>query len=427
VRHRKLGSRDHIGPLTLSMTSLTEPQCPSCGTLDLESLPSGSFRCRSEEKIFGYREVFRDAPRPAATEPKSTSAADIASEEPEPEAGIRCPTCGSPNMKQLETGSFRCIDEQKIFGAAEVAAASKPRGEASAQPSVATGHRPASEKEALKPVRGARNEVPPIASASRGRPDARSYSGWTGNLFAIRDVPDPTTLGDYEALGLLYPVPSELTDTVLLEPRDGAQVRHFTTRSFELQQGGAKVASSSSVTLHLYITDARVVFACSKYDKGSLWVGNSPLALPLTVASKAMAAARRRGKMLVGQIRYPSLGAVGSTARTGMFERESVMFAAATEDHLPLKLTCVLQKQENAAAIAAEIARRTAAFRLAADPDVTSEMREELEALRDVAPRPAPHGEQRFHRMPTPSVICERAARFAAPRSDAPDHLANAH
>lgn len=378
----------------------------------MEELQTGSLRCRPEDKIFGFNEVFPDAPRPtkpSAASPGSNQKGTDPPSQPDREAGPRCPTCGSTNLEQRDTGGYRCIDEEKIFTAAEVAAAVTAHTQqlTSADHGRALGN---ASPQAAARVHDAQRHGAPVAQA---RPEAADQ-GWAGGILVVREVPGPDATADREALGLLYPVPDDSPDAILLEPRDGSQIHHLTSRSFEVMQGGVKVASSHGIALHLYITDARVAFACSKYDKGSTWVGNSPLALPLTVASKTLAAARRRGKMLVGQIRYPSLSAVGSTARTGAFEQERLMFAAATEEHVPIKITCVLPKQQNAAELAAEITRRAAAFRLSAEEDLASETVEELEALRAAAPRPAPHHEQRFHRMPIPAVICERAARLAA-------------
>jgi hypothetical protein len=164
--------------------------------------------------------------------------------------------------------------------------------------------------------------------------------------------------------------------------------------------------------LRIYTTDARVAFACTKYDKGSVWVGSSPLNLALTAGGKVVASERRRGRMFVGHIRYPWLKAAGSTSRTGMFTQERLMFGVAGEDHEHMKLSLILPKSVSAANFAAEVARRAAAYRLLIQPDVDDHTREKLEALTHAKPRIAPPNEQRFHQMPCPFVVCERAARL---------------
>lgn len=69
-----------------------------------------------------------------------------------------------------------------------------------------------------------------------------------------------------------------------------------------------QIGAFDRVTASLTITEGRLAVACSKYDKGSTYVGWGGIGLLVAVGatsvSKARAAGRRRGKMLVGHVRY---------------------------------------------------------------------------------------------------------------------------
>lgn len=57
----------------------------------------------------------------------------------------------------------------------------------------------------------------------------------------------------------------------------------------------------------VYITNKRIIFVCEKYNKGSMWRGSgygALVAVALTVGSAMYAAHKRKGKAVVGQLRY---------------------------------------------------------------------------------------------------------------------------
>ena len=96
--------------------------------------------------------------------------------------------------------------------------------------------------------------------------------------------------------------------------------------SVRFQVNGKMIFRCSKVRICVYITDARVAFACSKYDKGGGWIGTPGAMLVMNVASKSLAAVRRRGKMMVGQVRYPWIANVGSTGQQGIGSEERLVF-----------------------------------------------------------------------------------------------------
>jgi hypothetical protein len=134
-------------------------------------------------------------------------------------------------------------------------------------------------------------------------------------------------------------------------------------------------------------------------------------------ASKMRAAVRTRGKMLVGQARYPWIARVGSTPRRGLGSEERLIIDASETEIGTYRLTLGLSHTVDAASIAAEVVRRTARYRLASEADLTIDERADLERLRDALPiEPIPsRGKNHiyFHEMPTCWYISEQSARFA--------------
>jgi hypothetical protein len=193
--------------------------------------------------------------------------------------------------------------------------------------------------------------------------------------------------------GLLYPIPGEQSNEIEMEEQDGEDAIVMTATALRLQRmkSGAdtwtEVMRVRELKASLYITDCRVAIACSKYDKGGGWIGTSPLILPFNAVSKARAAVRRHGKMLVGQIRYPWLGIVGAMEKSGFLSAEELLLRTqdkATNDSLALNIT--LHKSYPALEMAADIASRAAHYRLKTEPDATPASLEIWNSLRDPPP-----------------------------------------
>jgi hypothetical protein len=232
-------------------------------------------------------------------------------------------------------------------------------------------------------------------------------------MISVREIPDPETYDRFED-GLLLPIPTEETNGIVLEPRDGRNVRQVATKDILVSLGGKQVGKVENVRIDLYITDARVALACSKYDKGGGWLGSPGAMVLLNAGSMALAAIRRRGKMLVGQVRYPWLTGVGSTSKFGWLTEESLTLGAgAPQGRMYLRVT--LHKGEDAAGLTAEIARRAAAYRLASEPGLDYEVRGDLERLARVKrlePDPAKQYAVMGHDLPSPWIMGEESARL---------------
>jgi hypothetical protein len=218
------------------------------------------------------------------------------------------------------------------------------------------------------------------------------------------------------ALGLLLPVPLDARNAVVLEPRDGANIRELEATGVTLNYRGEQIFAVSGIHASVLLTDARVVVACSNYDKGGGWIGSPALMGVFNAASKIRAVVRSKGRMLVGQARYPWLARVGSTAKLGFGSVERLVLEASEGEGRTYRLLLELRRDAGAD-VAAEVVRRAAAFKLSAEPDLDATERHALENLLSAptitvkAARGANH--IYFHDMPTCWHISERSALFA--------------
>lgn len=105
-----------------------------------------------------------------------------------------------------------------------------------------------------------------------------------------------------------------------LEPADGDTRLEFESRSVSVAQrtaaGWTELRTFRDLKFGVVITDARIVVHCEKWSKGGGWrgfgVGGLAFAAAANAVSHARAAHRRKGKLLVAQIRYPWLTQVGA-------------------------------------------------------------------------------------------------------------------
>jgi hypothetical protein len=194
------------------------------------------------------------------------------------------------------------------------------------------------------------------------------------NFFAVVDATDDDAA--------LYPILSspDATCAVQLDRSDGETLWRRATGARVLGINAAGQLASvvplpSDVTWDVLITDARVIVYCEKYDKGGGWVGFGGAAFAVALAanaiSKARAAQRRKGKVLVAHVRYPWLERVLATPkvnwRTSERIRLRVNAAPGGTSNRYLILELELPKHENALNLAKDIAHRAAKYRLAND------------------------------------------------------------
>ena len=223
---------------------------------------------------------------------------------------------------------------------------------------------------------------------------------------------------------ILYPIPDGTPDGITLDEHDGRTVHSFVVTTIELLELGRDGAGSETllkaegIKAVLYVTDSRVAIACTKYDKGGGWYGGVT-ALALNAASKAMAASRRKGKVLVGHIRYPWLSSAGYTTKTGWLSDEELRIAVSEktggEEHTFL-LDLKFPKGTSAEAVAREITGRAARYRLRNTTMDSDEERAGIEAL--VTPPPLTPKKGSFSTWRFPSRYFARTSTAYGNRDD---------
>lgn len=243
-------------------------------------------------------------------------------------------------------------------------------------------------------------------------------------MINVVEISDPAAISDPVELGLLLPVPGSETNTILMENRDGADVQHLTATAVDFTAAGRTAFRDRKVKIALFITDARFALACSKYDKGGGWNfwGGGGGALALDVAfnavSKARAKLRSRGKMLVGQVRYPWIQRVGSSRKTGWASVEKLVLESSAGKNAAMRITLTLPKNIDSGRVACEIARRAARYRLASEelaPDVRAALEQLAAAETDGSIAPDSTG-VRFFNFPAAKTVSEESARLAPSR-----------
>jgi hypothetical protein len=214
---------------------------------------------------------------------------------------------------------------------------------------------------------------------------------------------------------LIFPVPALHADAVIVEPRDGTDVRAVHCCEVEVKAGpeNARLLRAPDIRAKVLLTDARLTVACTKYDKGGGWVGGPVAMLALNAGSKFLAVRRRRGKMLVGQIRYPWIRAVYAQNKSGWAGSEKLRVIVQGLGH-DMRLELTFPKDVDATAIATELVRRAARFRLTHEPELSVEERAQLASLSASPPIVwrKDDGRMAGHSFPSHWPAAERSARF---------------
>lgn len=166
------------------------------------------------------------------------------------------------------------------------------------------------------------------------------------------------------------------------------------------RQKMVNVASVQEVKIDVYITEARVVLICKKYDKGGGWVGG-PAAIAFNAGSKILAANRRRGKALTAQLRYPWIDKLLFQPKRGFRGVEAIKFAFKSEG-ISMTLQIQLDKSTDSGPMAYEIVRRLVAYRLADTDDKSPEELKAFHALLDAGQAETPpQGQMGKYVIPT--------------------------
>jgi hypothetical protein len=254
-----------------------------------------------------------------------------------------------------------------------------------------------------------------LHDAKPAAPPARAAASY--RICAIREVAEA---GRKASEGFLYPVALDRPDEIALEARDGDDIKRVNCTSIKVMQVGSKgqMLRVREIRGQVLVTDARITVACSKYDKGGGWWGTGAgaiVALPLNVGSHALAAHRRRGKMLVGQVRYPWIESVWAQNKAGFRGAEALRVIANAGGKRRLRLDLQFPKNVDATAVARELIQRAAAFRLEHDDQAHGdEEREKLIALTHIDPLlyDRSTGKMAGHQFPSSWPASDRSASF---------------
>ena len=158
-----------------------------------------------------------------------------------------------------------------------------------------------------------------------------------------------------------YPITDEECN-VIEEKLDHGLSNVVTATSIFFSYRGAssskQVIQGLNLKVDFYVTDSRVVLLCEKYDKGSSWSGGLA-ALALDAASSIAAAARRKGKVMLGHIRYEWISEITYN------HKGHIGISYKDGDKNCWTLGLLFKKATDTEFVANEILRRTCAYRLA--------------------------------------------------------------
>jgi len=140
-----------------------------------------------------------------------------------------------------------------------------------------------------------------------------------------------------------------------------------------IKTGGEKTVyiKAQEIALSVYVTDSRVIFYCSNYDKGGGWIGGGVQSLVLNAISKAAARARTKGTVLVGHIRYEWLQSIGYFCKTGWLSQEQMRFIYNDSDETQWIIDLVLNKRDDSSAFAHDVLHRACKYRLVMKDEIS--------------------------------------------------------
>jgi hypothetical protein len=192
-----------------------------------------------------------------------------------------------------------------------------------------------------------------------------------------------------------FPLFPTLNEDILVmgEPLDGGfgetiQVSRVVVRR-KVGNSYKTVTETKDLSLQVWITASRVIFYCKKFEKGGGWmgwgVGGLAVAIVANSVSHAIAASRRKGKALVGHMRYPWVDSVMFSPRTGYGTENNVRiaFVDGTDDSRPeCDITFYIERHRDANQLARHIVDRVIAYRYASGEEMDADELARFEAMR---------------------------------------------
>jgi hypothetical protein len=237
-------------------------------------------------------------------------------------------------------------------------------------------------------------------------------------FLALREA---TSEPDTDADGLMYPVALDKPNAVALESADGGDPYAITCTNFAMHTPGSvgPTMRIKDIRAAVLITETRLIFACSKYEKGGGWSGigvGALLTIPANLGSKALAAHRRHGKMMVGHVRYPWINGVFAKNKIGWKAHKALSLTIKSGGQL-WQLDFTLPHDADSPAVARLLVRHAAEFRLAHEvrgesEDVVSKREKLLELAEQPVLRPVNGNALEGVLFPTHWSIDRKSARI---------------
>jgi hypothetical protein len=192
-----------------------------------------------------------------------------------------------------------------------------------------------------------------------------------------------------------FPLYPALNDDILIIPEasDGplGQALRVTKVIVRRKVGNSykKVTETNDIAFDVWITNSRVILYCKKFEKGGGWVGwglgGLAVAVVANSVSMAVAASRRKGKALVGNVRYPWISSVMFAPRSGFGTEEQLRlcFVDGTDSSRPeCDVTLYLARGSDSNRLARAIVDRIISARYASGEEMDADELARFEALR---------------------------------------------
>jgi hypothetical protein len=148
-----------------------------------------------------------------------------------------------------------------------------------------------------------------------------------------------------------------VTATSILLTKKGAEMPSF-----------VQVTKATNLKINFYVTDSRLTLVCKNYEKGGGWVGFDAVsiltALTINAGSKIIAAAKNKGKIFLGQIRYEWVYFIGYKRKSNWRSGDAIVICYQDAQKTFWMMTLQLKNGTDTAFIANDILRRAAKYRL---------------------------------------------------------------
>lgn len=115
----------------------------------------------------------------------------------------------------------------------------------------------------------------------------------------------------------------------------------------------------------VYITASRLVVLCKKYDKGGTWYGAPISSLIMTGIERAVASAKRKNKILTGQVRYEWIEQILYSRKLKWSENETLCLHYRDTEKNLYRFIIWFNKDIDSSFIANEILHKACKYRLA--------------------------------------------------------------